>query len=149
MAKSLLALALIVLALGASSSAQQAPREVPFPNKYYIAGITDDSKVGQFLQDVQRAIKAGDKFRVAELVSYPLFLGKRGGAVVKMVANKKQFVAEYDRIMTPHIRSVILRQKLENAFYNYEGFRIGRYYDVWFGAIDNSNTIRIIQVNCE
>ncbi len=68
---------------------------------------------------------------------------------MKTVKSKKQFLAEYDRIMTPHIRSVILRQRLEDAFYNDEGFRIGRYSEVWFGAIDNSNTIRILQIDRE
>jgi len=122
--------------------AQESPS-----SKYQVAGIGDDAKVGVFLSRLKRAVAQNDKKRVADLVHYPVFIGRPGGAIVRVVKSKNRFIRDYGRIICPRIRAVILAQKQEDLFVNDEGFRMGQ-DDIWFGAIDDNDTIRILQVNC-
>lgn len=91
----------------------------------------DEYKIAfSFLQD---AVKNNDKLVVANMVSYP-FKTKLNNA--KAIQNAEAFVQDYDKILTPQIKDVILKQKYDEAFTNQDGLMFGD-GEVWLSSICN------------
>lgn len=89
----------------------------------------DEYKIAfSFLQD---AVKNNDKLVVANMVSYP-FKTKLNNA--KTIQNAEAFVQDYDKILTPEIKDVILRQKYEDVFTNQDGLMFGD-GEVWLSSV--------------
>ncbi|MEZ0472478.1 hypothetical protein [Luteimonas salinilitoris] len=65
---------------------------------------------------LQKAVAADDKAAASKLVSYPLVVSQ--GAVQKTVATPGQFVAEYDTIITPAVREVIVEHDFDTVVAN-------------------------------
>jgi hypothetical protein len=96
-----------------------------------------------FLAELQAAVKANDKDKIAGMISYPLnFIhdGKRA-----RIREKQTFLARYDDIFSDRIRTAILQQSSHCLFGNANGEMIGR-GEVWFSEMQDG-TVKIITVN--
>jgi hypothetical protein len=85
-------------------------------------------KVHQLLTDLQRSVANHNAAGVAALVHYPIKVNP--GKHPFTVKNQKEFIKDYDRIITPDISDVILKQKYETLFVNSQGAMLGE-GEVW------------------
>lgn len=96
-----------------------------------------------FLAQLQTAVQANDKDKIAGMISYPLNVihgGKRA-----RVRDKQTFLARYDNIFDEHIRQTILKQSARCLFGNANGEMIGN-GEVWFSEMGDGS-VKIITVN--
>lgn len=96
-----------------------------------------------FLADLQAAVKASDKDKIAGMVSYPLNFIHDGKRV--RIRSKQSFLAHYDTIFDERVRSTILKQSSHCLFGNYQGEMIGN-GEVWFSEMGDGS-VKIITVN--
>ena len=85
-------------------------------------------KVERLLTDLQASVAKHDTAAVANLVHYPIKVNP--GKHPFTVKNQKEFIKDYDRIITPDISDVILKQKYETLFVNTQGAMLGE-GEVW------------------
>jgi len=104
------------------------------PNRYEVAGITNPVAFEAFFGQLQKAVKRGDKNEVAKNVKYPLRVNKEGAS--RFVHNEKQFLTEYDLIMTGKVRQALLQQSVTNTFVNDQGVMVGD-GELWLGQFGN------------
>jgi hypothetical protein len=71
---------------------------------------------------LQKAVAAGDKEAVAQMVLYPLEQAIDG---TQTIQDAGQFIREYDRIVTPAISDAITRQKFADVMVNKNGIMLG------------------------
>lgn len=71
---------------------------------------------------LQKAVAAGDKDAVAQMILYPL-----EGAIdgKQTIQDAGQFVRDYDKIVTPAIADAIARQKFADVMVNKNGIMFG------------------------
>jgi hypothetical protein len=83
----------------------------------------DHVRVQHLLVDLQQSIAQHNPAAVAALVHYPIKVnpGKRSTTI----KSPKAFIKDYDRIITPDISDVILKQKYESLFVNSQGVMLG------------------------
>jgi AICAR transformylase/IMP cyclohydrolase PurH len=96
-----------------------------------------------FLAELQAAVQANDKDKIAGMISYPLnFIhdGKRA-----RIRDKQTFLARYDAIFNEHVRDAIQKQSAHCLFGNANGEMIGR-GEVWFSEMGDGS-VKIITVN--
>jgi hypothetical protein len=96
-----------------------------------------------FLAQLQAAVQANDKDKIAGMISYPLNVihaGKRA-----RIRDKQTFLARYDNIFDEHIRQTILKQSARCLFGNANGEMIGN-GEVWFSEMGDGS-VKIITVN--
>ncbi len=87
-------------------------------------------KMISFLTQLKEALKKDDKGQVAKMMSYPLLISTETGH--KQVHSEKEFLAEYARIVTPSLKSLLLKQQPECVSrVGAQGFTIGR-GEIWF-----------------
>jgi hypothetical protein len=96
-----------------------------------------------FLADLQTAVRAEDKQKIASMAAYPLvtFRGKER----RSVRNRSEFLHRYGQIFTPDVTRVVLGQSPDCLFANWQGVMIGR-GQVWF-ADQPDKSLKIISVN--
>jgi hypothetical protein len=109
-----------------------------------------------FFDDLQQAVRTNDRARVLRLISYPLRVTSSNAAGTyrrsRFYRTQSAVRAHYDRIFTPQVRRVILRQRYEQLFVNSHGAMFGN-GEIWFAEIcaDRScattSASRIITVN--
>jgi len=105
----------------------------------------DEKVVGaRFLAELQRAVAAGERQAVARMVLYPLRTRISGRRVV--LRGPRQFLARYDALFNPHVRSVLAAQKFEGIFRNWQGYMVGR-GEVWFEQLADTGEFKVIAVN--
>ncbi|QDH71510.1 hypothetical protein [Marilutibacter alkalisoli] len=94
-----------------------------------LGGNADDYK-SAFLA-LQKAVAAGDKDAVAQMILYPL-----NGAVdgQQTIRDAGQFVREYDSIVTPAIADAVARQNFADLMVNKNGLMFGN-GEVWLTGI--------------
>ena len=85
--------------------------------------VGDHVKVHNLLTQLQAAVAKHDAPAVAALVHYPIKVNP--GKKPVNIKNEKEFVKDYDRIITHDIADAIFRQKYENLFVNSQGAMIG------------------------
>jgi hypothetical protein len=96
-----------------------------------------------FLAQLQAAVQANDKGKIASMISYPMNVihgDKRG-----RIRDKQTFLARYDTIFDEHIRQTILKQSARCLFGNANGEMIGS-GEVWFSEMGDGS-VKIITVN--
>jgi hypothetical protein len=96
-----------------------------------------------FLAELQAAVQANDKDKIAGMISYPMnFIhgGKRA-----RIRDKQTFLARYNTIFNEHIRAAILSQSSQCLFGNANGEMIGQ-GEVWFSEMEDGS-VKIITVN--
>lgn len=113
------------------------------PNRYEVAGITNPVAFEAFFGQLQEAVKKGDKNEVANHVKYPLRVNKEGAS--RFVHGEKQFVTEYDLIMTEKVREALLHQNVTNTFVNDQGVMVGD-GELWLGQFGNKFSIFAIKL---
>ncbi|NMC31744.1 MAG: hypothetical protein GYA36_04680 [Veillonellaceae bacterium] len=119
----LLAVAILLLGVGLGE-AQAAPA-----NRYAVAGIENAAEFETAFAELQKAVAANDRSRVADFVLYPLRVNgwwdELKGKGTFMFATKPEFLDNYDDIMTPQVRAAIVQQKVANLFVNWQGVMVG------------------------
>lgn len=92
---------------------------------------------------LQQGIAAADRAAVASLVVYPLEVkidGKR-----KKIRNAGEFVASWDKIVTPEIVQVVSRQRYRDLFVNWQGAMLGD-GQVWINGICRDSACKKVDV---
>jgi hypothetical protein len=112
-------------------------------NPYEVSGITDPEKFNEMFSKVQELAAKDDKQGLAEYILYPMLLNKDGKS--EKIADRKAFIANYDRIFTMNVKEALQDQKTEKLFVNYKGVMVGE-GEVWFGVTDKGD-IGISAVN--
>jgi hypothetical protein len=96
-----------------------------------------------FLTELQNAVKAEDKAKVAAMISYPLLVIH--GSLRTRIKTKAEFLGQYEAIFDAHVRQTIAQQSAKCLFGNYQGAMIGD-GEVWFREQPN-RTMKIVTVN--
>jgi hypothetical protein len=138
-----IALFTLSLLLTACNSSNDFAAALTEPNPYEVAGIEDPEKFNEIFRKVQDLVAKDDKQELANYVLYPMLLNKEGSS--EKIADRKAFIANYDRIFTTNVKSALEHQKIEELFVNYQGVMVGG-GEVWFGVADNGD-IGIKSVN--
>lgn len=99
-----------------------------------------------FVKECQAAVKLDDAQKIANLVDYPLRVNfsSNGKVDYKSIANKKQFIKNYNAIFTKDLKLKLLKQDPANIFCNYKGAMIAD-GSLWFA--EKSKKMLIIAVN--
>ncbi|WNC16963.1 hypothetical protein [Brevibacillus brevis] len=92
-------------------------------NRYAVAGITDPDQFEAFYAKLQKWVNRENKAAVARNVQYPLRVNKDGQS--RFVTDEKQFIAEYEEIMTERVRLALEHQPASETFVNYQGVMVG------------------------
>ncbi len=92
-------------------------------NRYEVAGITDPKAFEAFYGKLQKWVGSGNKSAIAHQVQYPLRVNREGQS--RFIAGEKQFLAEYDQIMTEKVKQALLQQEVKDTFVNYQGVMVG------------------------
>ena len=92
-------------------------------NRYEVAGITNPQAFEAFYRKLQTWVAKGNKAAIANHGQYPLRVNKDGQS--RLIATEKQFLAEYDRIMTEKVKQALMQQDVKNTFVNYQGVMVG------------------------
>jgi hypothetical protein len=108
-----------------------------------LQGADFAQKSRTFLSELQNAVKAEDKAKVAAMISYPLLV--IDGSRKTHIKTKAEFLNQYDAIFEAHVRQAIARQSAKCLFGNYQGAMIGD-GEVWFREQQNG-TMKIVTVN--
>ena len=80
---------------------------------------------------LQRAVAAHDAAAVAALVRFPIEVNP--GRAPVTIASPGQFIAQYDRIVTPAIAAVVAQQSWDALFVNAQGVMLGD-GEVWLAG---------------
>jgi hypothetical protein len=96
-----------------------------------------------FLSELQNAVKAEDKAKVAAMISCPLLVIH--GSRKAHIKTKAEFLGQYEAIFDAHVRQAIEQQSSKCLFGNYQGAMIGD-GEVWFREQQNG-TMKIVTVN--
>jgi hypothetical protein len=91
------------------------------------------SVVIDFFLEVQDDVRTNNKEQLARLVHYPITIHSIDGKDIE-IHGEDEFVANYEKIATPKWKGVILAQKPEKLFTNWEGVMVHR-GEMWFGPI--------------
>ena len=92
------------------------------------------SEVIAFLLEIQDSLRADDKEKLASLVYYPITIYRFEGDNDKEIQNAEEFVANYEKIVTPEWKDIILSQEPARLFTNWQGVMVYR-GELWFTAI--------------
>jgi hypothetical protein len=127
-------LATLILLAGALlpptlAAAQTSPTDL---NKSIDMLVGDHVKVQHILADLQQSVASHNAAGVAALVHYPIKVNP--GKKPFTVKNPKEFIKDYDRIITQDISDAILKQKYEALFVNSQGAMLGE-GEVWITSI--------------
>jgi hypothetical protein len=100
--------------------AQTGPTDL---DKSIDLSVGNHVKVQTLLTDLQRSVSQHNAAAVAALVHYPIKVnpGKRPITI----KNPKEFIKNYDRIITADIAAAIYKQKYDALFVNSQGVMIG------------------------
>lgn len=96
-----------------------------------------------FLTELQNAVKAEDKAKVAAMIAYPLLVIH--GDRKTRIKSKAEFLSQYATIFDAHVRQAIAQQSAKCLFGNYQGAMIGN-GEVWFRE-QPDGTMKIVTVN--
>ncbi|QHT62703.1 hypothetical protein GXP70_23800 [Paenibacillus lycopersici] len=114
-------------------------------NPFETAGITDPREFQKVFNAVKTAIAKGDKAEVANYILYPLRVNGASGS--ELIPTRREFVDQYDAIMTKPVRDAVANQSFDRLFINYQGVMVGN-GEVWFGgSIDKPQVIGMIAIN--
>ena len=108
-----------------------------------LQGADFAQKSRAFLSELQNAVKAEDKAKIAAMISYPLLVIR--GDRKTHVKTKAEFLNQYAVIFDAHVRQAIAQQSSNCLFGNYQGAMIGN-GEVWFREQPNG-TMKIVTVN--
>lgn len=113
-----------------------------------IAGGVDKQDFLNFDRVLRAAIQSGDTATVAMLSGYPLAINKGKSSI--SIDTPATLQSQFDQIFPDHIRKMILNEKPEQVFCNWEGVMYGN-GAVWVSLTGEGNATRyrIAAINLE
>lgn len=99
-----------------------------------VAGFDNVKQFTGFYANLRRAVAQNNKEAVAQRISYPLSL--YSNSKKRSILNKKQFIAEYDQIMTTEVKKALANQRLDDLFIRDQGVMVGN-GEIWMAILDN------------
>jgi|GEM_PF-1002296 len=128
------------------TSPAATPSTVDKSNPYETAGINDPQSFEQMFTSVQQAIAANDQTAVASYGLYPIRVNYADGTS-EQIADAEQFIAKYDKIISPAVVTAMKDQAIAELFVNWQGVMAGA-GQIWFGpTTDTPQRYGIIAVN--
>ncbi|MDQ1236159.1 hypothetical protein QE450_003657 [Paenibacillus sp. SORGH_AS306] len=109
-----------------------------------IAGFDNVKQFTGFYNNLRRSVAKNDKEAVANRISYPLSVYSNNHQ--RKILNKKQFIAEYDTIMTAKTKKALADQRLDNLFIRDQGVKIGS-GEMWIAMLDDKPGVYTINQN--
>lgn len=119
---------------------QTAPCEGSTVDQSDAFGPQRATQAKAFLRTLQNAVRSGDRQKLASLIAFPLTVPSHA-----QVRNTAEFLARYDRIMTPAVARRVLDQSADCLFGNQQGAMIGN-GTIWFDQRSGPD-FRIITIN--
>ncbi|GGJ03284.1 hypothetical protein [Paenibacillus hunanensis] len=113
-----------------SSSSTQANLNNRLVN---VAGFDSAKQFTGYFTNLKRAVANGNRDAVAKRVSYPLAVNQADGKR-RSILNEKQFLKEYNSIMTSKVRNALANQNVNDVFINYRGVMVGN-GELWIGVV--------------
>jgi hypothetical protein len=107
----------------AQTTTAAAPPATNAFDKSVDLSVGDHVKVQHLLFNLQQSIVKHNAAAVAALVHYPIKINP--GNHPFTIKNPKEFIKEYDRIITADIATVIEKQKYDALFVNSQGAMLG------------------------
>lgn len=82
--------------------------------------------VKNYLNQLQTAVKTNNKAAAANLMTYPLRINemKNGKVIHRKIKNEKEFIRQYDSLLTDAIKKSILKSTVKDSISNYQGIGI-------------------------
>ena len=105
------------------------------PTAWEVAGITRVYALKIFIKDLQYMVANDNKEEISKLIRYPL------NSTIK---TKSDFLADYNKIITPKIKAALAKANLKQLFRNYKGVMIGN-GEVWIAQ--EGKDFKIIAIN--
>ncbi|MBN8248069.1 MAG: sigma-70 family RNA polymerase sigma factor [Verrucomicrobia bacterium] len=140
--------AMLVLGAGwwAFPSNPAAPRsaEVLADGDYRVAGFPDPRVVHQFIRDLQRELRAGDRTGVARRIRYPLEV--HGREMDGAVGGEAAVLAAFERLFTESVAGEILKCPAQRLHCTADGVMIGG-GSIWIAPAPGSGHPQIALVN--
>lgn len=99
-----------------------------------VAGFDNVKQFTGFYANLRRAVAQNNKEAVAQRISYPLSI--YSNSKKRSILNKKQFIAEYDKIMTTEVKKALANQRLDDLFIRDQGVMVGN-GEIWMAILDN------------
>lgn len=99
-----------------------------------VAGFDNVKQFTGFYANLRRAVAQNNKEAVAQRISYPLSI--YSNSKKRSILNKKQFIAEYDQIMTTEVKKALANQRLDKLFIRDQGVMVGN-GEIWMAILDN------------
>lgn len=94
--------------------------------------LGDHQRYRTVIDALQKGVADNDAAAVAALVQYPIVVSIQGKKTT--LKSDKQFIANYDQLMTPDIRKAIVGTRYADLFVNYKGVMFGR-GQAWISGI--------------
>ncbi|WP_322906287.1 hypothetical protein [Paenibacillus campi] len=98
-----------------------------------VAGFDSAKQFTGYFANLKRAVAKGNLDAVAKRVSYPLAVNGANGKK-RSILNEKQFLKEYNSIMTAKVRNALAQQNVNDVFVNYRGVMVGN-GELWIGVV--------------
>ncbi|EFM08423.1 hypothetical protein PaecuDRAFT_4776 [Paenibacillus curdlanolyticus YK9] len=129
-----------------SAEVSIASADEPIGNRYEAAGITDPAGFDAMFEQVQAAVAADDRAKVASLALYPIRVNYSAEQSVQ-IKDAAQFIAQYDSIITQSVKEALRTQDKKELFVNAQGIMAGA-GQMWFGGtVETPQKYGIIAVN--
>jgi hypothetical protein len=114
--------------------------------RFAAAGLKNGA-VETFYKDFREAISAGDKKKVASLVSFPIKVTLSSGAK-RTIRTKADFTKSYDQIFDDEFRQLISKTDVSALWARWTGVAMPR-GEIWFAGVGKTKpaVIKIIAIN--
>lgn len=97
----------------------EVAKELPL---FEASGLTRE-KAARFVLILKEALERSDAAAVANLVSFPINV--RSGTKLRVVADRAEFLRDYDAIMSERVRTAVLSQRVDQLKATGRGALIG------------------------
>lgn len=118
---------------GLCATAQQVDQRLDFL-------FGSHEKFHNFFNDMQHAVGANDRAKLATMIAYPLNVSLQGKKFV--IHNQSEFGKRYPAIFTPAFRKAITDQKYADLFARDTGVMVGANGELWFSEICKDATCK-------
>ncbi|HKZ66337.1 MAG TPA: hypothetical protein VJ111_08290 [Chitinophagaceae bacterium] len=105
------------------------------PGAWDVAGITRVHALKIFIKDLQYIVANDNREEISKLIRYPL------NSTIK---TQSDFLANYNKIITPKIKDALAKANLRQLFRNYKGVMIGN-GEIWIAQ--EGKDFKIIAIN--
>lgn len=104
-----------------------------YNHRYALLNIEEDKIVEAYAVNLQKMVIKNDKVGISKLIAYPLSVYSDGELLT--FENEKDFIANYDKAMTPALKKALSTAYTQYMFANGEGLMFGaNNLNVWIGS---------------